>query len=92
MIELQCRSASAHQLSTATPAKFDDTLKSKFQRTYSAAATLKEDTISDGFDISQLQDGIEYEKSTGIDFTVSFIQKRNYNKFCNSLIFVLKYL
>ena len=57
---MQCRSASAHQLTINKPGKFDDAFKSKFPRTYSAAAVgcSKENLSSDGFDISQLEHDI----------------------------------
>lgn len=53
--KLQCRSASAHQLSSQNSGKFDDAFKAKFSRTHSAVAPTKED-VDDGFDIEQFQE------------------------------------
>ena len=60
--KLQCRSASAQQLTISQPGKFDEAFKAKFPRTYSAVAVsstsgIKEDPESDGFDISQIEEG-----------------------------------
>jgi len=73
--KLQCRSASAQQLTISQPGKFDEAFKAKFPRTYSAVAVsstgndIKEDPESDGFDISQIEEGEivdeEKVKSTG---------------------------
>ena len=74
--KLQCRSASAHQLTINKPGnnKFDDAFKSKFPRTYSAAAVVcsKENMTSDGFDISQLEQDIVEEGEVRSAGTISF--------------------